>query len=308
MDMDLVDPELRKPYRFMRSLPVANRIGLRVMRALMPLAGRAKTPSDIVFETMPCGQADGVRIFTPRSGSSGAAVLWIHGGGMIVGAASQDDARCYEITRRLDAVVVSAEYRLAPEHPFPAPLDDCFAAWTWLHDSAEARGIDPTRVAIGGQSAGGGLAAALVQRIHDMDGVQPTAQWLFCPMLDDRTAAKHELDATKHILWSNKSNRAGWSAYLGVEPGAATTPDYTVPARRADLSGLPPAWIGTGDIELFYDENRVYAAALEAAGVECVLDVVPGAPHGFETVASGTRIAQAYLDRSFEWLQTQLIP
>jgi acetyl esterase/lipase len=125
-------------------------------------------------------------------------------------------------------------------------------------------------------------------------------------MLDDRTAARRELDAIKHILWSNKSNRVGWSAYLGAEPGAATAPDYAVPSRRADLSGLPPAWIGTGDIELFYDENRAYAAALEAAGVECVLDVIPGAPHGFETVASDTSIARAYLHRSIDWLQKHL--
>ncbi len=306
MDMDLVDPELRKPFRFMRSLPVGNRFGLAALRAIMPLAGRAKVPDDIVFETMPCGQADGVRIYTPRSGGSGAALLWIHGGGMIIGAASQDDARCFELVRRLDLVVVSAEYRLAPEHPFPGPLDDCVAAWTWLLDSAAARSIDVSRIAIGGQSAGGGLAASLVQRIHDAGGAQPAAQWLFCPMLDDRTAADRELDVTKHLLWSNKANRVGWAAYLGVEPGGASTPEYAVPARRVDLSGLPPAWIGTGDIELFYDENRTYAEALDAAGVDCVLDVVPGAPHGFETVASGTDIAQAYLGRSFAWLEGRL--
>jgi acetyl esterase/lipase len=169
--------------------------------------------------------------------------------------------------------VVSADYRLAPEHPYPAPLDDCLAAWTWLQDNSPARGVDPTRVAIGGQSAGGGLAASLVQRVHDDPGAaQPVAQWLFCPMLDDRTAAERKLDATKHILWNNTSNRMGWRSYLGVEPGAASTPEYAVPSRRADLAGLPPTWIGTGDIELFYDENRAYA----------------------------------YLDRSFDWLRGRL--
>ncbi len=200
----------------------------------------------------------------------------------------------------------SVDYRLAPEHPFPAPLEDCLDAWTWLQDQAEVRGIDPARVAVGGQSAGGGLAASLVQRIHDEGGQQPAAQWLFCPMLDDRTAARTELDGAKHLLWNNKANRAGWGAYLGVQPGSASVPDGAVPSRRGDLSGLPAAWIGTGDIELFYDENRAYAEALTAAGVECELDTVAGAPHAFETVAGGANVSRAYLSRSYEWLRGHL--
>ena len=252
-------------------------------------AGRPRCPSDIVFETMPCGQADGVRIYTPRSGGSGAAVLWIHGGGMIIGAASQDDARCFEIARRLDVVVVSAEYRLAPEHPFPAPLDDCFAAWTWLHDDAAARSIDPT----GSRSAG--RAPAVVSPPASSNGsttraaVQPAAQWLFCPMLDDRTAADRELDATKHILWSNKSNRTGWRAYLGVEPGARRRHRST-PFRPAvptspgsHRRGSAPATSNSSTTRTVRTPRRSRPPASS-----CVLDVVPGAPHGFETVGSGT--------------------
>jgi acetyl esterase/lipase len=311
VDKQLVNPELRKTFRFIPRAPVGNRWFLKLSRVVMPLIPTAKVPEGITREVIPCGRADGVRVFTPESGGSGGALLWIHGGGMVIGAASQDDARCCEIASRLDIVVVSADYRLAPEHPFPAALDDCFDAWMWLQERATDRGIDPRRVAIGGQSAGGGLAASLAQHLHDTAvregiAVQPVAQWLFCPMLDDRTAADRSRDATKHPLWDNRSNRAGWRAYLGVAPGAPVVPDFSVPARRADLAGLPPAWIGTGDIELFHDENVRYAEALQAAGVECVLDVVPGAPHAFESLAAGTDVAKAYVARSLDWLGSQL--
>ena len=308
VDMDLVNPELRKAYRFVPSVPVGNRWLVKLSRAAMPLIPQAKQPPGVTLEKIPVGPAGGVRVYTPDGGGSGAALLWIHGGGMMIGAAAQDDARCFEIARHLDIVVVSAEYRLSPEHPFPAPLDDCVDAWTWLQDHAAERDVDPARVAVGGQSAGGGLAASLAQRLHDSASVQPVAQWLFCPMLDDRTAADRRLDAVKHPLWTNKANRSGWGAYLGVAPGAPAVPEYAVPARHADLGGLPPAWIGTGDIELFYVENRSYAEALQAAGVEVTLDVVPGAPHTFETLAAGTNVARAYLDRSSTWLRDHLEP
>lgn len=224
---------------------------------------------------------------------------------MVMGSAVQDDRQCFATARELDVVVVSAEYRLAPEHPFPLPLDDCLDAWDWLQQNAAARGIDPRRVAVGGQSAGGGLAAALVQRIHDQGGTQPVAQWLFCPMLDDRTAANRELDAVRHILWNNRSNRIGWSAYLGTV-GAPEVPDHAVPARRPDLTGLPPAWIGTGAIDLFHDENLAYAERLTAAGVPTTFDVVADAPHAFESAGAGTEVSLAYVDRAHRWLRDRL--
>jgi acetyl esterase/lipase len=201
---------------------------------------------------------------------------------------------------------VSAEYRLAPEHPYPAPLDDCAATWAWLLANAAGRGISPERVAIGGQSAGGGLAAGLVLRVHDEGGPQPAAQWLFCPMLDDRTAANRDLDPVRHFLWNNKANRAGWSAYLGAPPGSPAIPAWAAPARRADYGGLPPAWIGAGTVELFYGEDRDYAASLTAADVDATFDSVPGAPHAFESIAAKSPVAQAYLDRATSWLRGHL--
>jgi acetyl esterase/lipase len=226
---------------------------------------------------------------------------------MVIGSAAQDHARCIAVARKLEIVVASVEYRLAPKHPYPAPLDDCYAAWSWILANAASLDVDRTRFAIGGQSAGGGLAAGLVQRIHDAGGQQPAAQWLFCPMLDDRTAADRGLDAVRHYLWNNVSNRVGWTAYLGREPGGPDVPDHAAPARRADLRGLPPAWIGAGDLELFYDEDRRYAQRLSDAGVPCVLDTVPGGPHAFESLAAKTEVSQRYLRDAEAWLAENLL-
>lgn len=225
---------------------------------------------------------------------------------MIIGDVIADDLFCATTARELAIVIVSVNYRLAPDFPFPAQIDDCYAAWNWLQKSAEHLQVDPCRIAIGGQSAGGGLAASLVQRIHDTGGVQPMAQWLFSPMLDDRTAAQHELDAVHHIIWNNRLNRIGWQAFLGTQFGATDVPEYAVPARRKDFGGLPPTWIGTGDIDLFFDEDKIYADKLKAASVDCTLDIVLGAFYGFEAIAVRTKLVQDYLSRSRDWLRNKL--
>jgi acetyl esterase/lipase len=305
MKLSEVNPELRRAYWFMRTTPASSPALLRLTRRLPPLIPDGRVPEGMTLEKVRFGNAGGVRVYTPAGGGSGAALLWIHGGGFVMGSAAQDDRGCFATAQELDVVVVSAEYRLAPEHPFPLPLDDCLDAWDWLQENAVARGIDPQRVAVGGQSAGGGLAAALVQRIHDERGTQPVAQWLFCPMLDDRTAANRELDAVRHILWNNRSNRTGWSAYLGTA-GAPEVPDHAVPSRRPDLTGLPPAWIGAGDIDLFHDEDRAYAERLTADGVDTTFDVVPGGPHAFESLGADAEVSVAYLGRAHRWLRERL--
>ncbi len=225
-----------------------------------------------------------LRIYTPER-ADGSGLLWIHGGGLVIGSPKMDDRLCGETAQQLGTTIVSVDYRLAPKHPYPAAIDDCHAAWRWLLAHADELGIDSGRVAIGGQSAGGGLAACLVQRLHD-EGAHVAAQWLFCPMLDDRTAADRTHDATEHFVWNNRSNLFGWSSYLGGAPGAASVPPYAAGARRDDLSGLPPTWIYTSDIELFHDEDVAYARRLEAAGVDVTLEVVHAAPHGFEAWAT----------------------
>lgn len=298
-------PDLRGSYRFMPNVPVRHRWQRAIIRALMRLSPGPRLTGDVAYERIDLASEVVIHLFTPLGQNTGAALLWIHGGGMVIGSAAQDYPGSIDLVRDLKITVASVDYRLAPEHPFPAPLDDCRRAWEWLLANAADRGIDPGRIAIGGQSAGAGLAAGLVQRIADEGGRQPAAQWLFCPMLDDRTAADRDLDPMRHKVWNNTANRAGWRAYLNQEPGTDGVSPYAAPARRTDLNGMPPAWIGTGTAELFYAEDRVYAQALDQAGVDCTLDSVAGAPHAFES-SSRAPIAQEYVHRSRAWLRTKL--
>ncbi|HEX7873467.1 MAG TPA: alpha/beta hydrolase [Sphingobium sp.] len=301
-----VAPELRKATARMTRfpLPFGSNWGRRLLRRLFALTQEVK-PEGVRIE-VPANGPVPLRVYIPDERKGRGALLWIHGGGYVIGTARQDDPFCIATARELGIVVVGVDYRLAPEHPFPAPLDDCHAAWTWMQAEAVVLGIDPALTVIGGQSAGGGLAAALVQRVHDEGGPQPVVQWLFCPMVDDRTAADTSLDAIGHRMWSNRNNRSGWQCYLGQAPGSAALPPYAAAARRADLSGLPPAWIGVGTIDLFHDEDRAYADRLSAAGVETLFTPVPGAPHGFEAWAPGTSVTEDYLRGARDWLRARL--
>lgn len=291
-----VAPEYRRlvravPWRDVtpRNLPLIRRLTWVGRLLVRPASGA--TISD--------AHTDGarVRVYRPESAAQPAAVLWIHGGGLIMGRPDLDDGRASRLAAALGITVVSATYRLAPEHPFPAALDDCEAAWTWLQTHASTLGVDPTRVVIAGGSAGGGLAAALVQRLHDSGAVQPVGQLLLYPMLDDRTAADASLDALSHPVWTNASNRTGWSAYLGQPPGRSDVPTHAVPARRRDLSGLPPAWIGVGTADLFLAENRAYARRLADAGVPVQLVEVEDAPHGFDVVTAPRQSQDLWLSQ-----------
>ncbi|GAA1942296.1 alpha/beta hydrolase [Microbacterium deminutum] len=245
-----------------------------------------------------------LRVYVPAN-PSGAGLLWIHGGGLVLGAAAMDDTLCGETARQTGVTIVSVDYRLAPRHPFPAAIDDCHTGWQWLRSNLGALGLDAGRLAIGGQSAGGGLAASLVQRVHD-DGDAVAAQWLFCPMLDDRVAADRGRDEVDHFIWNNRSNLVGWSSYLGDAMGSADLAPYAAAARREELSGFPPTWIYTSDIELFYDEDIDYAQRLEAAGVDTTIDIVSGAPHGFEAWAPGSDLALELVARARGWLGARL--
>ncbi len=191
---------------------------------------------------------------------------------------------CRRFARVLGVTVAAVDYRLAPEHPYPAPLEDCYAALTWL---AELPAVDPARIAIGGASAGGGLAAALALLARDRGEFTPTLQLLAYPMLDDRSGSTPE--NPNYRLWGPKSNRFGWAAYLGN-----ADPKVAVPARHEDLSGLPPAWIGVGTHDLFHDEDLAYAARLTAAGVPCEIETVPGAFHGFDLVVPKAAVSKAF--------------
>ena len=218
---------------------------------VMPLLHTKAVPGVNVSEEPTFGTF--ARVYRPPKPPP-AALLWMHRGGLIVGEAKQDDLYCSKLARDLGIFVVSVDYRLAPEHPYPAASDDCFDVWRWLVADAGGLGVDPERIVVGGQSAGGGLAACLAQRVLDEGGPALAGQLLQCPMLDDRTAAKAELDAIRHPVWDNRNNRFGWSAYLGQPAGDdVLRHSYAVASRRVDLSGLAPTIIGVGSVDLFAD-------------------------------------------------------
>ncbi len=301
-----VDPGLRGPLTWVR-LPVP----LMAKLTKSGLVTRARGLAEgIENEARTVPGAEGrpdVRLeLYRRPGLPGSvpALLWIHGGGYVMGAVTNDDDWCCRVAGELDVVVVSTDYRKAPEHPFPAGLDDCFASLTWLIEHAEELGVDPGRIIIGGNSAGGGLAAALAQRAYDA-GIELRSQLLVYPMLDDRTVPRAEAQKEWTVVWSPRNNRFGWTSYLNAEPGVGAPPAYAVPARRDDLSGLPPAWIGVGSVDLFHDEDVEYARRLNAAGVECVLYVSPGMPHGMN-IGSDAPIAEAFNRASLNALAAAL--
>lgn len=296
MDLDQLHPDLQPVYQKVPRVP----FHAWWFRNLMPLAQavrkRLTKPRPVAGvrsqETTLGGV--GVKLYQPEQAQPRGLVLWLHGGGYILGDASINDDDCQRLVTGCGVAVVSVDYRLAPKHPFPAALQDVMSVWHWLVGNATSLGVSADCMVLAGQSAGAGLAAAVVQKIADDGGQQPLAQVLIYPMLDDRTAANTNLDAANHRLWSNVNNRAAWQMYLGQPPGAAQLPDYAAPGRRADLHGLPPAWIGCGSVDLFYPENQRYYQQLQAAGVPVEFYQVAGAPHGFDGLAPELALVEQF--------------
>lgn len=271
-------PDLRRIARVAPRQGVTPRT-LRLMRAWARLQGLHATSAGVEVLTVSSGT--GVRLHRPVGlVEPEPALLWIHGGGYVMGTAKQVDGLCRRFSHELGITVASVDYRLAPEHPYPAALEDCYSALTWL---AGLAAVDPDRVAIGG----GGLAAALALLARDRAEVAPALQLLAYPMLDDRSATAPA--NRSYRLWGPRSNRFCWKAYLGD-----ADPQVAVPARREDLGGLAPAWIGVGTNDLFHDEDVAYAERLTRAGVPCHVEVVPGAFHGFDLLAPKAGVSQAF--------------
>ncbi|MCP4755398.1 MAG: alpha/beta hydrolase [Proteobacteria bacterium] len=222
------------------------------------------------------------------------ALLWIHGGGYVIGSAEQDDLNCKALARALDCVVVAVDYRLAPEHPFPAPIEDCYAALKWLSLYSEELDVDKSRIAIGGASAGGGLAAGLALLTRDRGEVAVVFQLLIYPMIDDCNVAPADEAQPDTFIWSRGNNLTGWRSYLGREPGGEDVSPYAAVFRATDLSGLPPAIISVGELDLFLNENIVYAQRLLEAGVPTELHVYSGAYHGFNSFAPDTAVSKRF--------------
>ncbi len=228
------------------------------------------------------GGAPDVRllVFTHADKGSGRpAYFHVHGGGYIMGTADQSDIPCRALAADLGCVVVSVDYRIAPETIFPGNVEDCYAGLKWLHDHAAELGADPARIAIGGESAGGGLTAALALYNRDKGDVPVIHQQLVYPMLDDRQPAdRHPL--TGEYGWTHQFDNFGWACILGHEPGGEGVSPYAAAARAESLAGLPPTFIGVGALDLFMEANVEYARRLTRAGVPTELHVYPGAFHG----------------------------
>ncbi|MBN9682317.1 MULTISPECIES: alpha/beta hydrolase [unclassified Corallococcus] len=225
------------------------------------------------------------------------AVLFLHGGGMVMGTAAMGEGFDAELALSHNTVVVSVDYRLAPEVPFPGPIDDAYAALRWVHANAASLGIDPSRIVLMGQSAGGGLAASLAQLTRDDNGPRPAAQILIYPMLDARTGTALEVDpnpTTGEFSWTRAHTRFGWESLRGDYVPTDFRAGHFSASLGQDVSHLPPAFIAVGSLDVFFDESMDYARRLSRAGVPVELHVYPGAIHGFDAIPN------AWMSMSFK--------
>jgi acetyl esterase/lipase len=299
LDVERLDPELRGVFEATAPTPIpannperararfssaasegAQSVSGATARTDRTIAGQEQATADI-----------GIRVYEPsrRSGTLLPAVLFVHGGGFVVGSVDDFDEVCDELAAGLGLLVASVEYRLAPEHPAPAAVNDCYAALLWLITSAGRLGVDPDRVALVGESAGGGIAAGVALMARDAGVVQPVLQMLLGACLDDRhqTASSYAIRDAR--TWNRSRSIAGWSAYVG--DGSVAPSPYTAPARATELGSLPPTYIATCEFELMRDENIEYARRLIEAGVSTELHVYPRSYHGFETDAPTAQLS-----------------
>ncbi|ATB43731.1 esterase [Cystobacter fuscus] len=232
-----------------------------------------------------------IRMYGPeRAGSHAPAILWLHSGGFVAGSIEAEDAPCLALASAVGARVFSVDYRLAPEHPFPAALDDAERALRWLRDTATRLGTDPRRIAVAGQSAGGALVAALVLRTVHQGGPDIAFQLLIDPVLDDRLETNSMCTFIDTPLWNRPAAELSWRYYLGAERGDVSP--YAAPARAHRLAGLPPTYIGTSDQDPVRDEGILYALRLAEAGVSVELHHFPGTFHGSNVLAPDAAVSK----------------
>jgi acetyl esterase/lipase len=310
----LVDPQLVPLIEQLPgfSLGLAGLDDVRAMMIAMGEAGRGPPADDVVVTERrvpgPSGAPEvRVLVSSPKDPGVGRpGILHIHGGGYVLGSAEMTLETDAAYARAFGAVTVSVDYRLAPETPHPGPVEDCHAALKWLHANAAALGVDVGRIVVTGESAGGGLAAALVLLARDRGEIPIAFQHLIFPMLDDRTVtAENASPFHGQFLWTRSDNRFGWASLLAAEPGSPDVSHYAAPARAPDLSGLPPTFISCGALDLFLEEDMEYARRLIRAGVPTELHIYPGAPHGFMFVADA-EVTRAYARDSMAALDKAL--
>ena len=307
----LIDPELVPLRDSMPPITLTREVLPTLRPAIIEMlatAGPRHPGTEVDEHVVQAEGAPGVRVLHYRPANAQGvlpAILHIHGGGYVMGAPEMNDVDNSRLASELGCQVFSVDYRLSPETAHPGPVEDCYAVLQWLHASSDALGIDPARIGVKGESAGGGLAAALVLLARDRRGPPVAFQHLIYPMLDDRTCTKGDLPSfAGSIGWTPELNRFGWSSLLGHEPGGADVSPYAASARAGDLSGLPPAYISVGTLDLFLEEDLDYAARLYRAAVPVELHVWPGAQHGFERAVTArvskaaTQASQAALRRA----------
>jgi acetyl esterase/lipase len=301
---DRILPELRQAYSQFPGFRLDE--DLEWSRRL--LAQSPLEESELVFttnRTIPRGDGGEmlVKIYEPvkRSNDKLPAMLWIHGGGFVMGHPDMDDLLCERFVQTANCVVVSVDYRLAPEHPYPAAIEDCYAGLVWMTAEAPSLGIDVKRVAIAGASGGGGLTAALALMARDKGGPSIIFQMPLYPMLDNRNETPSSYEITDaHATWSRSNNLTAWRMYLGEEKDTNELSPYAVPSRADNLAGLPPTYTCIGQLDLFRDETFDYVTRLAQAGVDVEINLYPGSFHCFEVFVPeaevSQRASQNYLD------------
>jgi acetyl esterase/lipase len=307
--MDRIDPELSEPLKkFLASergrLDFHDIVARRALQAKMLIDMKEQMPvvpgitcEDRLLPSTNNDREVVVRVYRPADHPNILpALLWIHGGGYIFGNPEQDDFKVKNLTATGRCITVSVDYRLAPENPFPAALEDCYLALKWLVSNSDTLGIDKTHIVIGGGSAGGGLAAALALLARDRGEVSISFQMLLCPMIDDRNILPASDSLPDTLVWTRESNRIGWQSYLGRNFGEEHLSPYAAAYRASNLRGLPPAYIAIGELDLFLNESTIYAQRLIQAGIHTELHVYPGAFHGFEMTAPEANISRRFVD------------
>jgi acetyl esterase/lipase len=275
---EMMEPEYAA---FYSSLPefVFNEDSLGATRELTPEVGPAADDIDRTDHTIENGSVVVTRYRPQGIAGPLPSIVWMHGGGLIFGNRHLDNEQLERWCRSFNLCSLSVEYRLAPEHPFPLPLEDCYAALSWAVRNANDLGVDPGRIGVGGKSAGGGLAAALALLARERGGPSIHYQILDCPMLDDRQRTpSSQLEGMP--IWSRESNAFAWRSYLGDTYGTGRVSPLAAAARETNLEGLPPAYLAVGVVDGLRDETIDYATRLNQANVPAELHVYPGVPHG----------------------------
>ncbi len=284
--------------------------GIRRLMIDLNTAVREKIPKnkditieDIIIPGPDNGKVVPVRTYSPVSKSDNLpALLWFHGGGFILGTLDMEDPWCSAMAHETQCKVISVDYRLAPEHPFPAGVEDCYSALLWAASTSKELGIDKTRIGTGGVSAGGNMAAALTLMARDREGPELAFQFLIYPCLDDRHNTPSSYSITNKRVWHRQMSIRAWEAYLGDKHKEEVS-CYAAPARAENLSGLPPAYVTAAELDLLRDEDIEYAVRLMRSGVNTELHVFPGVIHGYEFYFHDTSISKKAREEYLEVLK-----